>query len=1225
MLRLKQIDLHGFKSFCNRERLRFSGRGIAAVVGPNGCGKSNICDAVNWVLGEQSPKSLRGSRMHDVIFSGTRNRAPSGLATITLTLQDSSGALQDLRDRAARTGPSRLPAASASGEISVTRKLFRNGKSHYMLNGKVVRLRDVRDLFLGTGLGPNHYAIIEQGRIGQLLTARSSDRRAFIDEAAGVTRFKARRKLAELKLANAGLNLERVHDILQEVRRQARSLQRQAERAERYERYRKEFRAALGLLLANRFRHADSERKRLESDVEAAAAELGAASAAAGRMDREFSEKRAREEELEAQLESDRENLSTLRVDEERMRERVEQQATAVSANGGRINRAERTLESIAARAERLGERVSEERSGIAALDSELEDMRQRLAAREAERAGHEAAMAEHRSAEKACRKDLLDALSRISAAKAVIERLGEALIGHERRLGRLREQTATAQEGLAEATSRREQLVGQASDLRERVGLEVARCRDLKRAVDKRRRSLGELRRAAQDARSEASGLAARRDSLREMLEHRAYTTEAVKDILEALGRDAVSGLRPLGILADFLEVEPGYEKAVEQFLGEDLEHVVVADWEQARRGVRLVREEIGARVAFFVRPGPATAEEEPAEPIEGAAPLSEHVRLAPGEGGWRAASLPKLRDGYLVADAATAVRLAPRHPSRYFLLPDGTWYRASTVQAGRKASSGPLVLKQQLRELLPQIEDAERALESRERKTEASEALLREDSENLDAARGSRQKLEKELVATEHDLRQAIRQSKDLARTIEAWDAERGRIEGQLSEASTSRDTRIAARRGFEADYERQEALLAKLAYSARTGQAALVSSQEACAALRAEVAALDERHSARVDSLRRTEGQEREQHQRLDDSRRRIARWREENARLEASNSDLAGRIEEAKARRFELRASVDAAAGRLRDLRRRLTALIGEIRDKRVVVEEARRRRSALDVRLARVEADLEHVAETCAAELGEPIAQIADDALGEPSAEALRDAEERHRRIRERIDRLGPVNVLAREEFERVSERRDFLETQQQDLLDAIRDTRGAIEEIEVATRESFQAAFAAINREFRQVFATLFDGGVGEMRLSEPDNMGESGIDIVAQPPGKRLQNVALLSGGEKSLTVMALLMATFRYKPSPFCILDEVDSQLDEANTVRLRRLLQEMAPETQFIVITHSTATMEVAETLYGVTMGEAGVSKMVSVRMHDAVSAERPAEPLDRVAAPAVAVGA
>ncbi len=1222
MLRLKQIDLHGFKSFCNRERLRFSGRGIAAVVGPNGCGKSNICDAVNWVLGEQSAKSLRGSRMHDVIFGGTRNRAPAGLATVTLTLQDSGGVLQELRDRAAGAGPVRLPASAPNGEISVTRKLFANGDSHYILNGNVVRLRDVQELFLGTGLGPHHYAIIEQGRIGQLLTARSADRRAFLDEAAGVTRFKVRRRLAELKLANAGFNLERVHDILQEVQRQTASLKRQAEKTERYERYKGQLRDALGLLLANRFRHADGERERLESEFEAAAAAVREAQATVATLDSEFSEARSHEHELEAQLESERDELSGLRVDEERMRERVDQQTSALTANVGRIERAQADLKAASARVASLRERDRDERASIAALDGDMADLRARLSTQESERAGLEAAAAEQRAAQEDCRQEVLGALSKVSAAKAELERLDEILDGQQRRLERLRERAGADKDRLAEASNRRERLACEAAELKENAAREGARCEALRTAVDRRSGKLAELRKAVHDGAADVSRLASRRDSLREMLDHRAYATGAVKDILEALEANSRKGLHPLGMLADFVDVDVGYEKAVEQFLGEDLEHVVVTDWSQAAEGVQLVRDEIGARVAFFVRPMSSEAEGAPPEAIEGAVPLTTHVRLAVREGGWCAASLPKLRDGYLVDSAAVAERLAPQHPDRCFVLPDGTWYRANTVQAGRKSSSGPLVLKQQLRELSPQIDRADWALAELERDLRANETALRTDSEQLDASRARHQQLEKDLVAVERDSLQADRQVRELGGTIAEADAERSRVELERVQAADRRQDRIVAVKRFESEYGEREAWLAKLAASVREGEAVLAASQEACAALRTELATLEERHRSRVKALHEIEGRESEQLRILEDTRRQISAWRDDNVRLEANNADLKERIKAANARQGELHTEIEETADTLRDLRLRTAELIDEIRERRDLVEQSRKSRTSLEVRLARVQSDLEHLVETCSAEMGEGIEQVAERAPADPSPEALRDAEECYQTIKEKIDRLGPVNVLAREEFQRVAQRRDFLETQERDLLDAIRNARQAIQEIEVATRERFQSAFEAINRQFRQAFSLLFGGGVGEMRLSEPDNKGESGIDIVAQPPGKRLQNVALLSGGEKSLTVMALLMATFRYKPSPFCILDEVDSQLDETNTVRLRRLIQEMASETQFILITHSKTTMEVAETLYGVTMGEAGVSKLVSVRMHKAASSTAFAESSE---VPLAAVGA
>ena len=1216
MLRLKQIDLYGFKSFCNRERLRFSGRGIAAVVGPNGCGKSNICDAVNWVLGEQSAKSLRGSRMHDVIFNGTRNRPPAGLATVTLTLQDPDLALERLYGTNGRPQSTKLPASKTPGEIAVTRKLFSNGESQYILNGKVVRLRDVQDLFLGTGLGPNHYAIIEQGRIGQLLSSRALDRRAFVEEAAGVTRFKARRKLAEFKLANSELNLERVHDIHQEVQRQANSLKRQAERAERYEGYRQELRDALGVLFASRYRHSESERIRLESEVKSAKAELASASAKADRMESEFSEKRDREREWEARLEAEREELSGLRIDEERMRERVSQQSRTVTDNSGRMERARRDIDATAVRVLRLEEEVLDERRRIEQIAGETETLGSELAAKESECDEHEAEISGKRSEQGDCRVRLLQAMRDLSDSRGLLGQLEETLAGLDRRLEDSRQRRDDAANRLIDATAQRDSQAGQATELARRVQEKAARCEALRQALEERGRALESLRQDVQDRQSEVSRLTARRDSLREMLDHRAYTSEAVKDIFDALEQNPRSGFHPLGILADFLEVQEGYEKAVEQFLGEDLEHVVVADWEAASHGAQLVREEIGGRAAFLVRSHPDSASEEPPSSIEGAVPLASFVRLATGDTAWGPGALPKLRDGYLVEDAATAERLAIRHPSLYFLLQDGTWYRGNLVQAGRKDSGGPLVLKQQMRELLPELAAAEESLETAVQETETVGQAARRDSEELEAARSSWQDLEKESLATEHDLRQARRLAEELEGTRASACEEIERTETERASTELRREELLVECARLEATCRREESLSTELDRATRDGQSLLAELQEERATLRTEAATLEERCRAREASLHQAEALLEDQRRRLTDSERQVGQWREENKRLLEVNTDLRRRIDTATGEQHELRARIDKTSESLRESRARTGALIEAVRDNRELVEWAGSQCSAKEIELARVESDLDHLASSCASELGESIGEIAAHAPSDLSAQALQEAEERHLSVKGKIERLGPVNVLAREEFEQVSQRREFLETQQQDLLDSIRNTRQAIWEIDVASRQKFDAAFEGINQHFREVFSTLFGGGVGEMRLSDPDNRNESGIDIVAQPPGKRLQNVALLSGGEKSLTVMALLMATFRYKPSPFCILDEVDSQLDEANTVRLRKLLQEMAPETQFVVITHSKTTMEVAETLYGVTMGEVGVSKLVSVRMAEsgagAVQEDREEEP-------------
>ena len=1222
MLRLKQIDLFGFKSFCNRERLQFSGRGIAVVVGPNGCGKSNICDAVNWVLGEQSVKSLRGARMHDVIFAGTKNRPPSGLATVTLTLHDTDRVLERFPGENGRSRVAKLPESKKPGEIAVTRKLFSNGQSQYILNGKVVRLRDVQDLFLGTGLGPNHYAILEQGRIGQLLSARPLDRRAFVEEAAGVTRFKARRKLAELKLANAALNLERVHDILQEVQRQANSLKRQAERAERYERYRQQLREAQCMLLASRFRNTEARRERLESEVNEATRALSAVSDETARMESDFSQTRDREQEWEAQLEAERSELAGLRVDEERMRERVEQQVRTVDDNTERTRQAKQELESIADRVGLLENGVLQDRRVAADLESSVERSRRLLGEKDLQCAVQAAAMSELRTEEETCRKRSFEALTALSHARGHLGKIEETLASCDRQLVQARDRREEVTADLARSVDEQAQLEEQAFQLRQQVEANEGKRDALGAAIAKQDQELDSLRKSAEGQRAEVSSLAARRDSLRQLLEHRAYTTEAVKDIFDAVELNPREGFKPAGILADFLEVDPGFEKTVEQFLGEDLEYIVVGDWTEAGCGVRLVREEFGGRAAFLVRSGTEPESLGPQPESAEARPLTDLVRLVARNGDPAPAMLPKLSNGYLVEDEATAERLARRYPALHFLLPNGAWYSGNAVQAGHKSTSGPLVLRQQMRELAPLMQGAEAELAKLEESIATAEEGARRDGAELETVRAYLQNLEKDLLAVEHDLRQIERTGSELEQSQLTAGEEIERVEAEWAQAETRRQQVLAERANLEGIHEESESLAATLAEKGRDGQAALAQLQEERTVLSTEVATLDERRRAADASLSRTETLLAEHRQRREHAHRQIEQWKQQSELLLADNQDLGTRIAAASERQEGLSVRIAETSASLQQSRGRTTDLIEAVRDQRAQVEAARQECSAKEVELARARADSDHLAADCLSALGEPVSEIAESVPAEVTPEDLQDAEEQHRVISERIERLGPVNILARQEYEEVSQRQEFLETHQQDLMDSIAHTRTTIKEIETASREQFDVAFNAINEQFRRVYETLFGGGIGEMRFTDPENKDESGIDIVAQPPGKRLQNVALLSGGEKSLTVMALLMATFRYKPSPFCILDEVDSQLDEANTVRLRRLLQEMAPETQFVVITHAKATMEVAETLYGVTMGEAGVSKLVSVRMADNQGEAAQAEAVEE---PVLAVGA
>ena len=664
------------------------------------------------------------------------------------------------------------------------------------------------------------------------------------------------------------------------------------------------------------------------------------------------------------------------------------------------------------------------------------------------------------------------------------------------------------------------------------------------------------------------------------------------------------VEGFRPIGILADFLDVDREFEKATEDYLREELEFVVVKDWREARAGLGLLRSELNGYATFLVHPeSPVQPEPAALGPETGVTGrLADHIRLTNGLSGSASTLLPKLRSCYLVEDDEVAKRLGVQYPDLFFVAPDGACYHGYTVSGGKKSKAGPLALKRELRELGPRLTEIERKVEATTAILESEQRELVAKNIELEAVQTDLQSAEKDALAVEHELRQL----KDrLQRTETALSVSRSEIERLSREDAQAQARRAEHTTALElSEKNRIEADAALSELSSQLEDASRVRSQltEEQTSLRTELATLEERQKAALAALDRIREQSREETERRDRVTQQVAEWGAERERLLAHNKELEASIEKETARKTELEAEATRLAEAIHARRTEAIGIEEELKQGRTRLEAVRERRSAAELRMVELKSEVKHQDEDCQRELHRPLAELAAEFEEECPPEKLAEVEDLHRDLEAKIEKLGPVNVLALEEFEEAQQRHVFLDTQRQDLLDSIRGTQKAISEIEAVSKQHFDEAFEQINENFRQMFSTLFGGGVGEMRLIEAENPGEAGIEIVASPPGKRLQNVALLSGGEKSMTAIGLLMATFQYKPSPFCILDEVDAALDDANIVRFRRLVQQMSGQTQFVVITHARSTMEIAQTLYGVTMQEPGVSRIVSVNIGD-----------------------
>ena len=1200
MLKLKKIELVGFKSFCERQELPFNGGGISAIVGPNGCGKSNISDSISWVLGERSAKTLRGARMQDVIFSGTRSRKPSGMASVSMTLLDPEAYL------AAKASSSTAgKAARGRGEIVVTRKLFRSGESQYLLNGKICRLRDIQDLFMGTGLGPEHYAIIEQGRVEQILSSRPNERRAIIEEAAGVTKFKSRKRLAEFKLESARQNLHRVNDILQEVIRQVNSLKRQASRARRYADLKKQRDENLTVLLASR--HQDLRRRLGEASAAMKVAEeqYGGLAGRVKQMESAREASRLQQQESEQVLEQQRSELSNVTVELERLRSRVEQQTRTVDETGRRREQAEAEIVQLDARLRELEEELKVEQQALGEVSGRTEQGRHQLGEKTTELEQADAAILDHEQEREEIRRWVLQVLGEVASLRNELAKVEEFLAGNQRHLARVEQEKTSVEGELAQLEERRQELDREVEAGRTGVA-SLAKKRDrVQQEITGLKQQSQQRREEAEHLQQELSRLRARGESLEQILSHRAYTTETVKNLFATIEQTPLEGFEPIGILADYVEVDAPYEKAAEGFLRDELEYVVVRNWQEAERGISLLRSDLEGYATFLVHPESPIRPEEPVlGPETGVTGrFADHIRLTNGLSGSASTLLPKLRSCYLVEEPAAAQRLAVQYPDLFFLFPDGLCYRGYTVSGGKKASAGPLALKRELRELRPRLQEKEKALETASGEAKRLEEELTAKSEELERVQGALQTSEKEALAVEHQLRQLVAERDRARRNLAVAQSELERLLREAEDASRRQTEQQAAIEQRDKERGEAEAVLDDLARQTEERQTLRVRLAEEQTRLRTELATLEERSKSAAASLERVRTLTQEQTERRERAANQVAEWEDECARLSEDNQQLGARIESESARREQLAQEVSRLAESLQASRTRDAGIDHDLKQKREELETVRERRSSAEMRMVEVRAETRHLDEICQRELQRSVEELLTDESQEFTAEQLAEAEERHREVETKLGNLGPVNVLALQEFEQEQQRLEFLDTQRQDLLDSIRNTRQAIEEIDVVSGKQFEEAFEQINLHFRQTFSTLFGGGLGEMRLVESeDKSAEAGVEIVASPPGKRLQNIALLSGGEKSLTAIALLMATFQYKPSPFCVLDEVDAALDEPNIIRYRRLVQQMSDQTQFILITHSRGTMEAAQTLYGVTMQEPGVSKLVSVKMGD-----------------------
>lgn len=1193
-MRIKKLEIVGFKSFKDRTVIHFDA-GITGVVGPNGCGKSNIVDALTWVMGEMSAKHLRGSSMEDVIFAGAENYAPLGMCEVSLTLENDGGPfpVQYLKH----------------SEIMVTRRLHRSGESEYFVNKESARLRDIQEIFMDTGAGAKGFSIIQQNAIGQMITAKPEDRRNLIEEAAGITKFKARKRESQRKLISTEQNLVRLHDIVNELKRQIDSLQRQAQRAERYRNLKREI-EDLDLWLTSK------QYLELKETAENASREYTEAEAAEIEAQTSLSGQETEVETLRVQLAEKENDANDKQASQMILRNLVQKAETEIQELRFEIEQARRNKEMT-------GSMLSENETRKEILEADLERVRESLTTIREEAQALRTEFEQKRGTfeESASRIAEVDEELTTSRREHITVSQGESSISSrvtsiQETIANIEEREGEAQAVLTELLEKRLEFEGRRKKVYNELEKERQEQLDLARDVESFEANRNSLQSQISERRSEVEQF---KDSLNEVtsrlygLENLANNFEGFEagvksvmfwqrqrlDLMPEGQREDAAHFHPV---AEVVEVPAEYELAMEAALGPRLQMLLSDNPDSALSAVSYLKEQKSGR-SSFVAGGLQTVEVEAPrlEASQVKAILKDVVRtperFAPIVG--------RLLDNVAVVnDLDEAFSLRQNYPAWTFVTPEGDLLSADGVITGgtvESADSGMLKRRREIKELSLQKDEWSGKLSLAQASLRKLEESLKTLVDDLAAAQKRNTEKEITLAGLKKDMDQAEREVNNANQAI-------SRQERDVHSLTAQKETRVNELNDLESRLvvlrERKE----ELEGSIESLNQELLIARNGIDDLQEEVTRLQVESATKTSERDGLERQEQMLSRSYEDVASSLSRMSEESDRSHETMTtnqvvleerkvqleDLIRRTEEASQEVSIARDEYEQIQTRLREIEKTLSGhmnsrhqLQSKMNEAKLHLEQARMKEFHLT----------EQIRERYIIDLGE-IAERYRDREGDQKA-----AEGTLKELREKISRIGDVNLSAIEEYDETAKRYEFLSKQQTDLVEAKEQLKKVIDRINRICAKRFRETFEQVNERFTKVFPVLFGGGEAQLILIEDPEKGEMGIDIIAKPPGKKLQSVTLLSGGEKALTAVSLIFSIFLVKPSPYCLLDEVDAPLDDANVFRFNDLVKEMSKRSQIIVVTHNKYTMEVASKLYGVTMEEKGVSKMVSVNLGDA----------------------
>jgi len=1190
-MKLKKLEITGFKSFVDKAAIQFP-TGISAVVGPNGCGKSNIIDALRWVMGEQSVKQLRGKAMEDIIFAGTKGRPPMNMAEVSLTLANDNGsAPEELKD---------------FSEIMLTRRLYRSGESAYLINKQPCRLKDVHNVFWGSGLGAKSFAVIQQGNIGAITDAGPEERRVFIEEAAGITRYKNRKNEALRKVHSTNQNLLRVLDIMTEVKRQMDGLKRQVRKAERYKKYQEQIKQ-LDVTLA--IHHVDAHGRQIEktgkllkdlkdSDIEQTTkfkrldAAIEEIKLKRSKKDQEISEQQSHQFEMQRNIDRTENDLSHLREDVEGLsgeitrittaRDDLEEKNTSISTEVVQVENqtrlAAQELDTVKAQLEKERADAKEISDQLSALNQTLEDAKAHLMKCVTDEARY--------------KNTYQNATTNKENLQRRLKRIKEEEVTAEKKMASLEAASSTARETLDAFKKKIEALGGQVDTVRSRL--------------QARSEALGNQVKQVQTMVLESKALRSNYATLKRMQENYEWYKGGVKAVMKNFSEESrkkEAGI--IGMMADVIEPDSAFASAAEAVLGEALQYILVSDQGAGIRSIQYLQTSEAGRSGFI----PVSSVKD-TDPAGGKKPdpskrLLNHVKVKPGY-----ENIAETLLGHVVVteDLEEAIALWNRNGVRQAVVTkNGDVITHQGILIGGSAGkNGPGILakKQELKALKNGISELDQKLEAAHKIQDALESKVRNIEvelqrllEQKETAGQNENDAEKALYRVSEDLKYARRHLEIVLLEGEQLAGEESDIDTEI----TKFDQAIVA---IEAEVKTAQERVATTSEQIHTVSSDMDEYSQRIVDLKLKLTALNAQMENSRANFNRLKTFHEDGIRQLKELSEEIVQKKQKRIafkqKIIVSEQSLSSLYEELKQLEQSIehnRVDFDTIEATLQENDTELN----EIQSRRGAILEKIRllelEHSQQNLRRENIIDQIEDRYHTAFSDLKHQFAQTATKTV-EPAERPVEEMEEQLSKLRKRIALIGDVNLGAIGEYEDLKNRYEFLTTQHDDLVSAIEDLHKVVRKINRITRKRFMETFDRVNEKLKEVFPRLFEGGSAQLELTEPDNPLETGVEYLIHPPGKKLTRMSLLSGGEKALSAIAFVFAIFLIRPASFCLLDEIDAPLDEANIYRFNNLLQVIGEKSQIVMITHNKKSMEFADTLFGITMEQKGISKVVSV---------------------------